>query len=100
MTFTIHEQRERRVEMGSRKAFDWKGNGCGEEGRGGKRGERVECNGGDGWDHGEATNIVLQWTDYVFDKFDRLTEKTSKTSQHTDRQTDILGAPEHDVLWP
>lgn len=38
--------------------------------------------------HGEATNIVLQWTDYVLDKFDRLTEKTSKTSQHTDRQTD------------
>lgn len=38
--------------------------------------------------HGEATNIVLQWTDYVLDKFDRLTEKTSKTSQQTDRQTD------------
>lgn len=33
VTFTIHEQCERRVEMGSRKAFDWKGNGWrGEEG--------------------------------------------------------------------
>lgn len=43
VTFTIHEQRERRVEMGSRKAFDWKGNGCVER-RGGGVKEGKELN--------------------------------------------------------
>lgn len=40
VTFTtIHEQRERCVEMGSRKAFDWKGNGCVERRGGGIKNE-------------------------------------------------------------